>query len=83
MSNVWLPPMNASDVMTKNVVTVSPETPTRTVAKLLLGNGFSAVPVIDHNGVVIGMVSENDLLTSEIVALCAASGLVARTPCGG
>jgi predicted transcriptional regulator len=76
-------PMNASDVMTKNVVTVSPETPTRTVAKLLLGNGFSAVPVIDHNGVVIGMVSENDLLTSEIVALCAASGLVARTPCGG
>jgi CBS domain-containing protein len=57
MSNVWLPPMNASDVMTKNVVTVSPETPTRTVAKLLLGNGF--------------------------VALCAASGLVARTPCGG
>jgi CBS domain-containing protein len=51
MTNVWLPPMNASDVVTKNVVTVSPETPTRTVAKLLLENGFSAVPVIDHNGV--------------------------------
>ena len=45
MTNVWLPPMNASDVVTKNVVTVSPETPTRTVAKLLLENGFSAVPV--------------------------------------
>ena len=45
MTNVWLPPMNASDVMTKNVVTVSPEAPTRTVAKLLLENGFSAVPV--------------------------------------
>jgi hypothetical protein len=63
-----------SDVMTKNVVTVSPETPTRTVAKLLLGNGFSAVPVIDHNGVAIGMVSENDLLTSEIVALAPRRG---------
>lgn len=60
--------------MTKNVVTVSPETPTRTVAKLLLGNGFSAVPVIDHNGVAIGMVSENDLLTSEIVALAPRRG---------
>jgi CBS domain-containing protein len=58
MTNVWLPPMDASDVMTKNVVTVSPETPTRTVAKLMLENGFSAVPVIDDNGAAIGLVSE-------------------------
>jgi CBS domain-containing protein len=66
MTNVWLPPMNASDVMTKNVVTVGPETPTRTVAKLLLEKGFSAVPVIADNGAVIGMVSEGDLIASEI-----------------
>src|SRR4029450_1691548 len=63
-----------SDVMTKKVVTVGPETPTRAVAQLLLGNGFSAVPVIDHNGVAIGMVSENDLLTSEIVTLAPRRG---------
>ena len=66
MTNVWLPPMNASDVMIKNVVTVGPETPTRTVAKLLLEKGFSAVPVIADNGAVIGMVSEGDLIASEI-----------------
>lgn len=68
MTNVWMPAMNASDVMTKNVVTVGPETPTRTVAKLLLGKGFSAVPVIEDKGAVIGMVSESDLVTSEIGA---------------
>ena len=54
---------------TKNVVTVGPETPTRTVAKLLLEKGFSAVPVIADNGAVIGMVSESDLIASEIGAL--------------
>jgi Predicted signal-transduction protein containing cAMP-binding and CBS domains len=74
MTNVWLPPMNASDVMTKNVVTVSPEAPTRTVAKLLLENGFSAVPVIDDKGAVIGMVSESDLITSEIRSLAPRRG---------
>jgi CBS domain-containing protein len=74
MTNVWLPPMNASDVMTKNVVTVGPETPTRTVAKLLLENGFSAVPVIDDKGAAIGMVSESDLITSEIRSLAPRRG---------
>jgi CBS domain-containing protein len=74
MTNVWLPPMNAGDVMTKNVVTVGPETPTRTVAKLLLGKGFSAVPVIADNGAVIGMVSESDLIASEIGALAPRRG---------
>ena len=68
MTNVWLPPMNASDVMTKNVFTVGPETPTRTVAKLLLEKGFSAVPVVDTNGAVIGMVGESDLIAREISA---------------
>ena len=51
-----------------------PETPTRTVAKLLLENGFSAVPVIADNGAVIGMVSESDLITSEIGALAPRRG---------
>jgi CBS domain-containing protein len=83
MTNVWLPPMKASDVMTKNVVTVGPETPTRTVAKLLLKMGFSAVPVIADNGAVIGMVSESDLIASEIGSRAPGRGLVARTTCRG
>src|SRR5271166_4617616 len=54
--------MNARDVMTKEVVSVSPETPTRQIAKLLLDKGISAVPVVDAAGAPIGMVSEGDLI---------------------
>ena len=66
MTNVWLPPMNASEVMTKNVVSIGPDAPTRVVAKLLLDRRISAVPVVDATGAAIGMVSESDLLRREI-----------------
>jgi CBS domain-containing protein len=66
MTNVGLSPVYASDVMTKNVVSVGPETPTRAVAKLLLEKGVSAVPVVDATGAAIGMVSEGDLVQREI-----------------
>jgi CBS domain-containing protein len=66
MTNVWLRPLTASEVMTKDVLSVAPETPRRTVAKLLLERGISAAPVVDADGSVIGMVSENDLLGREV-----------------
>jgi len=66
MTNVWLRPLTASEVMTKDVLSVAPEMPTRKVAKLLLERGISAAPVVDAAGCVIGMVSENDLLGREI-----------------
>src|SRR5262245_9763178 len=66
MTNVWLPPITAKQVMTTDVLFVSPETPTRMVAKLLLERGISAAPVVDATGHVIGMVSEADLLGREI-----------------
>ena len=66
MTNVWLPPMTAADIMTKEVLFVRPDMPTRTVAKLLLDRGISAAPVVEANGEVVGMVSEADLLGREI-----------------
>lgn len=54
--------MNARDIMTGEVVSVGPDTPTRDIARLLLDKGISAVPVIDDGGVPIGMVSEGDLI---------------------
>ena len=54
--------MDARDVMTTAVVTASPDTPMREIAELLLKHGISAVPVVDSDGAVIGMVSEGDLL---------------------
>lgn len=66
MTNVFLRSLTASEVMTRDVLSVAPEMPRRKVAKLLLERGISAAPVADVNGSVIGMVSENDLLGREI-----------------
>jgi CBS domain-containing protein len=66
MPNVWLPPINAGDVMTTSVVSVGLETPTREVAKLLLERNISAVPVVDAGGAPVGMVTESDIIKREI-----------------
>lgn len=54
--------MQASDVMTANVITVAPDTPVRAVAEILLENRISAVPVVDEDGRLLGIVSEGDLI---------------------
>lgn len=54
--------MQARDVMTRHVVSVVPDTPVEQIARILLDHRISAVPVIDANGEVIGIVSEGDLM---------------------
>ncbi len=54
--------MQARDLMSRDVVRVSPETPLRDVARVLLHHQLSAVPVVDATGAVVGMVSEGDLI---------------------
>lgn len=54
--------MQARDVMQTNVVTVMPEMPVREIAEQLLANRISAVPVVDEQGRVVGIVSEGDLM---------------------
>jgi len=54
--------MNAGDIMTSKVVTVRPDTSVSTLARLLLDHKISALPVIDNEDRVIGIVSEGDLL---------------------
>jgi CBS domain-containing protein len=54
--------MNASDIMTTEVVTVTEQTPVREVVKILLARRISGAPVVDADGRVIGLVSEGDLL---------------------
>jgi len=53
--------MIAADIMTKRVITVSPDTSVTDIAKLLIANRISAVPVVENNRP-IGIVSEGDLL---------------------
>lgn len=52
----------AGDVMTRDVVTVTPDTSVRDLARTLLEHRISGVPVVDGEGHVLGMVSEADLV---------------------
>jgi len=54
--------MKARDVMTLGVYTVKPTTSVKDVARLFMQRRISAVPVVDDQGKIIGIVSEGDLL---------------------
>lgn len=54
--------MKARDIMTTRVISVGAETRTQDIARLLLANHISAVPVIDSTGAPIGMVSDGDVI---------------------
>jgi len=54
--------MKARDLMTADVATVPPNTPVLAVARLLADRHISAVPVVDAERRVLGVVSEADLL---------------------
>jgi CBS domain-containing protein len=57
--------MQAKDVMTTQVITVSPDATVRDIAHLLVDNHISALPVVDDAGTVVGIVSEGDLIRRE------------------
>jgi len=57
--------LTVADVMTPEVVTVTEDTPFKTVARLLAEHHISAVPVTNVYGGVAGVVSETDLLRKE------------------
>jgi CBS domain-containing protein len=54
--------LRARDLMTAEVVTVPPATPVTAVARLLADRGISAVPVVEADGRVKGIVTEADLI---------------------
>src|SRR6516164_1831514 len=57
--------MQAKDIMTVNVISVSEDTPVHEIVSLLLKYRISAVPVIDGARKVVGIVREGDLLRGE------------------
>jgi CBS domain-containing protein len=54
--------MRADEIMSMNVMTVSPDTHVREVARKLLERGVSALPVVDSEGHILGIISEGDLM---------------------
>jgi CBS domain-containing protein len=58
--------MKARDLMTRPVITVRPETPTGEAAALLGKHQITALPVVDVDSRLLGMISEGDLLRNQI-----------------
>jgi len=56
-----------ADVMTTDVIAARPDTPFRELAEMLTSRHISAVPVVDVQGLVVGVVSEADLMLKEII----------------
>ena len=54
--------MKAADVMVTNVISVTPDVLVQDVAYILLSNRISAVPIVDDEGELLGIVSEGDLM---------------------
>ena len=54
-----------SDVMTSRVHVASPLAPFKYLVRMIEENRVSAIPIVDQQGIPIGIVSESDLLLKE------------------
>jgi len=58
--------MKAREVMSSPVVTVTTSTAVKEAGELLCANGFTALPVVDDDGRLVGIVTEADLIRDRI-----------------
>jgi CBS domain-containing protein len=54
--------MLVRDIMSREVMTVTPDTPVPALAALFADRGISGVPVVEADGSLIGLVTEGDLI---------------------
>ena len=57
--------MFAKDIMTRDVITVSPTATIKNLAMTLIKNQISGAPVAGRNGKIIGVVSEADIVAKK------------------
>lgn len=55
----------AKDIMTRDVVTVTPETEILRAAALLLEHHFNGLPVVDGEGRLVGIICKEDLVAQQ------------------
>jgi CBS domain-containing protein len=60
--------MRAQDVMSAPVITVDPEAPAKQAAALLSAHGITALPVVDEDERLVGIVTEADLIGDRLPA---------------
>ena len=54
--------LSVRDVMTERPRTTTADTPLRDAAAVIAGGGFGALPVVDESGLLVGMLSERELV---------------------
>ena len=54
--------MNAKDIMTRDIITVSPTMKVKELAMTLIKNQISGAPVASKDGKIVGIVSEADIV---------------------
>lgn len=60
--NIMLPRLPISELMTRNVLCVRPDLSLDALIELFVETGLKAVPVVDRDGALLGIVSEADAL---------------------
>ena len=60
--------LTVEKVMTKKVVSVTPDTPMVEAAGKMLDNKVSGLPVLDENGKLVGMLTESDIFRMVVKA---------------
>ena len=55
--------LNATDLMQKDIMTVSPETTVEELGRIFIEKNMSGLPVVDASGTLVGVVTENDLIS--------------------
>jgi len=68
--NYLLSQITVSDVMTRKVITVGPDSPIEEVARIMADNKIGGVPVVEKKKV-IGIITETDLFKIFLEMLCA------------
>lgn len=60
--------MKLRDIMTKNVVTITPEESAALAARLLTRHNLGALPVCSYDGRLLGIVTDRDIITRCVAA---------------
>ncbi|MGD8258081.1 MAG: CBS domain-containing protein [Desulfobacterales bacterium] len=57
--------IKVKDIMSKDIISVTPDTEIAHVAKLLLEKRINGVPVVDEDGSLVGIICQSDLIAQQ------------------
>ncbi|MFQ5854758.1 MAG: CBS and ACT domain-containing protein [Anaerolineae bacterium] len=67
--NYLLSKLQVREIMTKNVITTTPDTPIEDAARLIADNKIGGMPVVDEDNHVVGVITETDIFKTFVEML--------------